>query len=130
MFVLAKDKLISVVLTYGDVICGLFVASLINGYQETGRSHVSGCCLPRIVTAALMCDVAVSALLSYQSFLLHFLQNFILLLVLDNSMMNVITTTRLGHCFCSFGGSNGFADLALVHIIVVRAVVDMMTRTG
>ena len=119
---LAKDKLISVVLAYGDVVCGLFVASLVNDYQETGRSCVSGGCLPRIVIAALMFDAAVCTLLSYLSFLLHFLKKIIFLLVLDNSVMHVITTTGLGHCFRSFGGSNGFAGLALVYIIVVRAV--------
>ena len=53
-----------------------------------------------------MCDAAVCTLLSYLSFLLHFLKKIIFLLVLVNSVMNVITTTGLGHCFRSFGGSN------------------------
>ena len=102
----AKDELISVMLTYCDFACRLFVASLVNGYWETDGSCVSGGCLPRIVIAALMFDAAVCTLLSYLSFLLHFLKKIIFLLVLDNSVMHVITTTGLGHCFRSFGGSN------------------------
>ena len=77
-----------------------------------------------------MFDAAVCTLLSYLSFLLHFLKIFILLLVLDNSVMNVITTTGLGHCFRSFGGSNGFADLAVVHMIVVRADLNASDNLG